>query len=256
MLLNTGARLHYRQQGPETGPAVIMLHGYSDSSFSFSRVLPLLPSSLRVVVPDQRGHGRSERTTGPYSMDVMARDVIDLMDALEVPTATVVGHSMGSFVGRRAAVLAPERVTRLVLVGAGPSSTNAAVLEVQKAASQLKDPVDATFVRDFQYSCVHQAVPAEFMEQIIAESLALDAPTWNAVVAGLVAYTPAEADIRQPTLVLGGDRDAVFTVDEQRLLAQIIPGARVEILKDVGHTPHWEVPDVFVAKLLGFLQGS
>ena len=56
--LGNGVRLHYARQGPPDGPAIILLHGYSDSSFSFSRVMPLLPPELRVIAPDLRGHGR------------------------------------------------------------------------------------------------------------------------------------------------------------------------------------------------------
>jgi pimeloyl-ACP methyl ester carboxylesterase len=255
VVLKSGVRLRYLEQGPAEGPAVIMLHGYSDSSFSFSRVLPLLPASLRVIVPDQRGHGGSDRA-GDYSMDAMARDVIELMDALNVPSATIVGHSMGSFVARRAAVLAPARVSRLVLTGAGPSSRNAALLEVQRGANALQDPVDETFVRDFQYGSINRPVPAPFMEQAIAESLKLDAATWKAVAAGLVAYTPAEPGIRVPTLVVGGDKDGVFAAEEQRTLAGRIAGARITIVDGIGHTLHWEEPQRFVTELLGFVEGS
>lgn len=255
VVLNGAVRLRYVAQGPASGPAVIMLHGTSDSSFSFSRALPLLPSTLRVIVPDLRGHGESSRASS-YTMDDMARDVIALMDALHVPTATLVGHSMGSFVARRAAVLAPDRFTRLVLVGAGPSSRNGAVLDVRRSANALQDPVDRTFVREFQYSTVSKPVPAEFMERVIAESLKLDAATWKAVMAGLVAYAPAEPAISAPVLVLGGDRDAVFSVAEQRALGERIRGAQVQILDGVGHTPQWEVPHQFVAELLAFLRTS
>jgi pimeloyl-ACP methyl ester carboxylesterase/Flp pilus assembly protein TadD len=255
VVLKSGQRLRYVEQGPADGPAVIMLHGYSDSAFSFSRVLPLLPTSMRVIVPDQRGHGESARAAS-YSLDDMARDIIELMDALEVPTATIVGHSMGSFVARRAAVLAPGRITRLALVGAGPSSTNASMLDVKRTVDTLTDPVDRKFVRDFQYSCVAKPVPAEFMDRAIAESLKLDAKTWKAVVAGLVAYEPGESRITAPVLVLGGERDAVFSVREQRALAARIAGAQVRILEGIGHTPHWEDPPRFVAELLAFLRAS
>ena len=253
VVLKSGVRLHYLQQGPSSGPAVIMLHGYSDSSFSFSRVLPLLPSSIRVIVPDLRGHGESARAADGYSMDAMARDVIDLMDALDVPTATLVGHSMGSFVARRTALLAPGRISRMVLAGAGLSPKNAAVLEVQGAVRALQDPVDRTFVREFQYSTVNKPVPAEFMERVIAESLKLDAATWKAVIAGLVDYTPAESEIAVPVLVLAGDKDAVFPLVEQRALGEKIEGARVKVLEGIGHTSQWEDPHRFAAELLAFV---
>ena len=255
VVLKSGQRLRYVEQGPANGPAVIMLHGYTDSSFSFSRVLPLLPTSMRVIVPDQRGHGESARAAS-YSLDDMARDVVELMDALNVPTATIVGHSMGSFVARRAAVLAPDRITRLVLVGAGPSATNAALLDVKRAVEALSDPVDTRFVRDFQTSCINKPVPAEFMDRVIAESLKLDAATWKAVIAGLVAYRPAESEIAVPVLVLGGDKDVVFSAVEQRGLASRVRGAQVRILEGIGHTPQWEDPPRFVAELLAFLRAS
>jgi pimeloyl-ACP methyl ester carboxylesterase len=248
-----GVRLRYTQQGPATGPALILLHGYSDSSWSFSRVLPLLPATLRVVAIDQRGHGLSSRAPD-YSMDAMARDVIEVMNALAIPTATVVGHSMGSFVARRAAVLAPMRVTRLVLVGAGIRAATPGMADLQKTVDGLTDPVDPTFVREFQYSTVALPVPAPFLQVVLAESHRLDAATWKRVLAGLIAYQSAESAITVPTLVLGGDKDAVFSVAEQHGVVAAIRGARAVIVPGVGHTLHWEDPTRFVAELLAFLR--
>ena len=99
--LSNGVTLHYASQGPRTGPAVIMIHGYSDSWFSFSRVLPLLPPELRVIAPDMRGHGDSERPLSGYRIADMADDVIRLMDALNIPKAVLIGHSMGVVRGPR-----------------------------------------------------------------------------------------------------------------------------------------------------------
>ena len=112
----------------------------------------------RLERPTLGGHGRSARAS-EYSLDSMARDVVELMDALDVPTATLVGHSMGSFVARRAAALAPQRITRLMLIGAGPSAQTAAMREMERAVNALTDPVDRGFVREFQYSSVASPVP-------------------------------------------------------------------------------------------------
>ena len=83
-----GVRLHYARQGPPDGPAIILLHGYSDSSFSFSRVMPLLPPELRVIAPDLRGHGRfgAAGRAAIVSAD-FAGDVLRMMDALNIPEA-------------------------------------------------------------------------------------------------------------------------------------------------------------------------
>jgi len=127
---------------------------------------------------------------------------------------------------------------------------------VKKAVDGLSDPVDPTFVREFQQSTVARPLPDAFMQTVVAESHRLDAATWKAVVAGLVGYVPAEPDIHVPTLVLGGDKDAVFSVAEQRALAHAIDGARVVIVPGVGHALHWEDPQRFVSELVGFAAGT
>jgi non-heme chloroperoxidase len=250
--LPNGVRLHYAEQGPTAGPAVLLLHGYTDSSFSFSRVMPLMPPTMRVIAPDQRGHGKSDRPEQGYSMDDFATDALQLMDALQVPSATVVGHSMSSFVARRMAEKVPERVTRLVLMGSAAKAGNAGMHELMTAVHGLSDPVDAHFARGFQESTVLRPVPADFMNQAIQGSRAVPARVWKDALSGLIAYAPVAAPTC-PTLVLGGDGDSVFSKKEQEELAASIPGAKLEIVEGIGHALHWEDPERFVALLVKFV---
>ena len=111
--LTTGPRLHYAEFGKPDGPAVLFLHGWPDSWFSFSRVLRLLPEDLRAIAIDQRGFGESDRPESGYSIPELADDAIAFLDALDIPRATLVGHSFGSFVARRAAIAHPDRVAAL-----------------------------------------------------------------------------------------------------------------------------------------------
>jgi pimeloyl-ACP methyl ester carboxylesterase len=82
--LPSGLELHVAEQGPRTGPAVLMLHGYSDSWFSYSRILPLLPPDWHAIVPDQRGHGESDRPESGYAPADFAGDALRLMDRLGI----------------------------------------------------------------------------------------------------------------------------------------------------------------------------
>jgi non-heme chloroperoxidase len=250
MALSGVLRLRFMEQGPEEGPAVLMLHGTGDSSFSFSRVLPLLPPSLRVVAPDQRGHGDSDAPPRSYSIDEFALDGLELLDELHVPRVTIVGHSMGSFIARRIAAFAPERVERLVLIGAGPSGNNAVLRELADAVDALVDPVDPAFVRSFQLGTSSDHLPPEFFEQVITESLKLSARVWKAAIAGLVNYEPVEDHIQCDTLILGGDRDTVFSVAEQHELARRMRGSRLQLFPGAGHALHWEDPAAVVRALL------
>lgn len=249
--LPSGVRLHYIEQGPRSGPVILLLHGYSDSSGSWSLVLPRIPRDFRVIALDQRGHGRSDRPAGGYAVDDFATDAIQAMDALAVGSATVVGHSMGSFVARRVAERAPDRVSRLVLLGSAPTADNAAVRELLQVVNGLSDPVDPAFVREFQMSTAAMPVPAPFMERVIANSQAMPARVWKAVLPELVAFRPTGTP-RCPTLVVGGDLDGVFSAAEQAALAREI-GATLDLEPGVGHALNWELPDRFVASLLRFL---
>ena len=249
MRLSNGVRLHVTEQGSDRSPTLVLIHGFPDSGFSFSAITPLLPRDLRIIVPDLRGFGESDRPMTGYSMTDFARDVLTLMDDLGLPRATVLGHSMGSFVARRVAELAPGRVETLVLVGSAATPRNDVVRSLSQDAHSFTDPIDPAFVREFQMSTTYRPVPSRLMDQLIIESLKVPARVWKAALDGLLAYDIPEEPIRCPTFVIGGAQDAVFTRPEQEALGSVIPGASVRIVDDLGHCPQWEDPELFATLL-------
>jgi pimeloyl-ACP methyl ester carboxylesterase len=253
--LATGVRLRYAELGDPAAQPLILLHGYSDSWFSYSRVLPGLARRHRVYALDLRGHGDSDRPAGGYTMPELAADVVAFMDAKGIERATVVGHSMGSFVAQQVAVRAPERVTRLVLVGSATRFRSLmGVSELSGAVHALSDPVPPEFAREFQVSTIYRPVPEEFLDRAVAESLKLPARVWRAVMAGMLA-TGAASDLGKlgiPTLILWGERDSCFARSEQEALAAAIPGAVLKVYPETGHALHWERPEEFVRDLEAF----
>ena len=245
--LRTGVRLRYADAGPRDGRPLLLLHGYSDSSFSFRPLLSDPVPNARFIMPDQRGHGESGRPPEGYSLDGFAMDAIALLDGLGIESAVVVGHSLGSFIGQRMAVLAPMRVGRLVLVGSAHTPCNDVVASMKPIVDSLTDPVDVEFVREFQLSTIHRPVPPRFLDRVIAESLKLPARVWKAVLAGLLdPPLPVEPGIiRCPTTLIWGDKDAIFGRSEQEDLRRRIPGAALHVMTDVGHAVHWEATDDF-----------
>ena len=118
MPLSTGPRLLYAERGDPTGEAIVFLHGYSDSWFSFSRMLPLLSAEYHAFALTQRGHGDSDKPECCYTPDDFAADIDAFMDAVGLEEATVVGASTGALFAQRVVLSYPRRVSRLVLVGA------------------------------------------------------------------------------------------------------------------------------------------
>jgi non-heme chloroperoxidase len=254
--LATGVRLHHAEQGDSGGPAVLLLHGWPDSWFSYGRMLPLLPGRYHAFAVDQRGFGDSDRPPGGYRIADLAADAVAFLDAVGVERAVVVGHSLGSFIARCAALAHPERVTRLVLIDTGWTTVNPVTREVQASVRDLADPIPVAFAREFQASTIHVPVPEPFFEGLLAESLKLPARLWREVFEGLLAYDDTEQlrRITAPTLLLWGDRDGLFPRTDQELLVAAIPGARLTIYPDTGHCPNWERPEQVVADLDAFLR--
>jgi len=257
--LRTGVRLHYVEQGNAKGPTVILLHGYSDSWVSWGQVLPLIDKKYHVYVPDLRGHGESDRPASGYSFPDFAGDIIAFMDAKGIKKATIVGHSMGSFVAQHVATMAPERVEKLVLVGSAPAVSNGEVSQLQIEVNALTDPVPVKFVTEFQKSVVTRPIPDEFMDRVVQESMKLPARVWRDTMAGMLAKnsTVRLSKIKAPTLIIWGDRETVFPKRaDQELLRNGIPNARLKVYEGTGHCPNWEEPVRFVKDLLGFVDGK
>lgn len=258
--LHTGPRLHYAERGDKEGEAIVFLHAYADSWFSYGRVLPLLPPAYHALVPDQRGHGDSDKPECCYAADDFAADVDAFMDAVGIEEATLVGDSSGGLIAQRAALSYPHRVSRLVLIGSPTTLvTNEAVMEAGADMLALEDPIPPEFVRSFVESMIHHPVPEEFLERTVSEGLNVPARVWRDYYEGVVRTTDDTArlgEIGAPTLILWGEQDAVLPREEQERRAAAIPNATLREYPDTGHLVHWERPEWVVRDLEAFIEDT
>ena len=253
--LSTGIKMHYAEQGDARARPIILLHGYSDSWFSFSRVLTPLARDARVFALDLRGHGKTDKPESGYRMQDLAEDVIAFMDAKGIVSATIVGHSMGGLVAQQVALAAPKRVSHLVLVATGATATAfAGWNELEQAVSTLSDPVPDAFVREFQLSTVHAPVGDEFINRAVSESQRLSARTWRELAAGMKATEPAVALGKSgiPILVLHGEKDVYVTPAVTDDLATMVNAKQRKDYANTGHAIHWERPADVARDILSF----
>jgi pimeloyl-ACP methyl ester carboxylesterase len=247
--------MRYAEQGNPNGDPIILIHGFTDSQFSYSRIMPLLDKKYRVFAIDQRGHGDSDKPEAGYSMKDFASDVISFMDAKDIKKATIVGHSMGSFVALQTALDAPQRVERLALIGTATTAGNAVTLDLQKEISLFADQIPEKFIRDFQVGTSSQSVPDKFINQVVRESMKLPARVWRSSLAGLVVedYKSRLGKINAPTLIVWGEKENIFPREEQHLLKTLIRNSVLKTYSETGHSPHWEHPEKFARDLQEFL---
>jgi non-heme chloroperoxidase len=254
--LGTGPRLHYAERGDKEGEAIVFLHAYADSWFSYARVLPLLSHGYRALAPDQRGHGESDKPECGYATDDFAADV----DAFAIGEATLVGNSSGGLIAQRVALDYPRRVGRLVLLGSPTTLvSNQAVMGAGEDVLALEDPIPPGFVRGFVRGTIHHPVPAEFLMGAASESLKVPARVWRGYYERMVRTTDDTArlgEIGAPTLILWGERYAALAREEQERRVAIIPDATLRVYPDTGHLVHWERPEWVVRDLEAFIEDT
>jgi non-heme chloroperoxidase len=250
--------LSYVEQGDVSGIPVLLLHGVTDSWHSYEPVLPYLPDSIHAFALTQRGHGDASRPASGYRFDDFASDLAAFMDALQIESAVIVGHSMGSAVAQRFAIDFPERTLGLVLVGSFATlRSNPGVQQLwDSAIATLTDPVDPGFVREFQQSTLAQPVPQAFFEVVMTESLKVPARVWRAAFEGFLEddFSGELEKIEAPTLIVWGDQDAFCPRSDQEMLTREIRGSRLVVYAGAGHALHWEQPDRFASDLMDFTE--
>jgi pimeloyl-ACP methyl ester carboxylesterase len=246
-------------------PAVVGVHGWGCLAYSFHRVLrPIADLGLRAAAPDLRGHGWSSKPldASAYGPAALAAWLVDVLDALGVRRAVLVGHSLGGHVAIETALAAPGRVAGLVLVAPLGLSVVGRLRALRLATPAALAPV-------LPYLVTRAAVRVGLVssygpgrgptEREVDEYFAPTADPDLARAVRLVAHAsdwaPGSrerlARVACPTHVILGDRDNLIGADAVRPLAGAIPRATFEVLRGVGHVPIDEAPERVLAAVAG-----
>jgi len=218
-------------------------------------MLPHLPASLRAVAPTQRGHGDSGKPASGYAVDDFAGDLAAFLDVVGIERAVLVASSSAVFTVERFAELDPERVLGLVFLGVPWSLREVpAVRRFLAEVSELTDPVGEEYVRSFVSGTAGKAVPADFIEDQVRESLKVPAHVWRETLEELVeASPPRPGVITAPALIVWGDQDEFVSREDQERLRDAVPGSRLLVYEGVGHIVQWEQPERVAADTAAFV---
>jgi pimeloyl-ACP methyl ester carboxylesterase len=254
LAMGDGRQLAYIESGG--GTPLFLLHGYTDSSRSWSLIEPYL-AGFRLVMPDLPGHGLS--TAMPtLSVEVFADDIVQLADALGIGRFAVAGHSMGAITALTLAARHGGRVTALASICGSLQPGLLARTTLGAEIRALADPIDpeSRFLRDWHHCAL--PVDADFIRWIAREAAAMPAAAWQALYAMLEStdLRRAASDIHAPVLLLAGDEDALFDAPHRAALRAAFSQAETEILAGHSHNPHWEAPARVADALLSFLKKS
>jgi len=250
--------VHYQLSGPPGAPAVLLLHSLGTSAHVFDAVCARLESRLRLVRFDLPGHGLSAPPAPGRARTVaeLARGALELLDALGIARAHVVGLSLGGQIALELAAATPARVDRVAICA------SAARIGSAELWTQRIEAVERGGVAAIADAALERWTTAEFAKRAPAEREGLRAQLLATSQEGYAAACAAlrDADLRAdcariaaPVLVVAGERDPAVPVADARALAAAIRGARLEVVPAAAHLLVVEQPDAVAALLADFL---
>lgn len=258
MSLPNGIEMAYVEMGNPQGKPMLMIHGFSDSSRTWSNVAPFL-ADRRMLAVDLRGHGDTTVPDCCFTTMEMTNDVSLFLKAMDVGKVDVLGHSMGTRVAQMLAALHPEQVDRLVLLAGDPSSIRKPGGWLWDNVMALKDPIDpdSQFMKDW-YSRPKPLDPADMDIYARKEAAAMPARVWqNIQVTGITMdLSGLDAMIEAPTLIVAGGLDALMNEDSQTRFRAALPHARFELVEDAGHGLFKEQPERVGGMIDDFLKSG
>ena len=251
-----GVRTAYRFDGPKDAPVLMLSNSLMSTHRMWDPQMTAFTRHHRVLRYDTRGHGSSQTTPGPYSIERLAEDAAALIDSLVGGPVHFLGLSMGGMIGQRLAVSRPDLVNKLVLCDTAsimptPEMWNGRISTAEQ--NGLEALVGSTIKRWFTEPFI-QASPAAigFVEGMIRDT---DAPGYIACAKAIrdMNQTHILKDIKARTLVLIGALDPACTPQQGEVLHAHIPAAETVTIEDAAHLSNIEKPTEFNEAVLSFL---
>lgn len=255
MLAIGGVHLHVEQYG--SGPPLFLLHGLGSSARDWEYQIPALAPHFRILAPDFRGHGLSDRQ-GPYRIETWAEDVVAIADQLGIKRFSVLGYSMGGAVAQQIAIDHPERVERLVLANTLPSFkperpyhyfmlwTRLAIIATLGPAQLAKVVARKVFPAPEH---------AELRHKVATRNAGNDPQVYRASIRALTGWSVIErlSQLTAPTYVMAAEKDYFSTAYLNEFVAQLPNCIGWQVFSGTRHGLPLEAPERFNARVLDVL---
>ncbi len=244
--------------GPEGAATVCFSHSLACSGVMWEPQMPALSDRFRILRYDVRGHGRSEATPPPYSLDLLADDVVAMLDALDIDQVHWVGLSMGGMIGQNLGLRHPGRLRSLLLCDTLSVVSQAAqpiwADRIETAQSDGMAPLcEPTLARWFTPAYLERDPPglAGIRAQILSTPVTGYVGCCEAI--RRIDYIDRLKDIRLPTRVMVGADDPATTPEDARAIHSRIEGSSLVVIDDAAHLSNVEQPNAFNSAMMAFL---
>ncbi len=248
--------LHMREDGDPNGPPVVFANSLGTDLRLWDGVVARLPGHLRLIRYDKRGHGLSACPPAPYTMGALVRDAEAVLETLEVKDCVFVGLSIGGMIAQGLAAKRLDLIRAVVLSNTAPKigtremwQERIDMVETEGLSAMSDTIMERWFSKPFRES--DAVLPWKRMVETTPPAGYAGCST---AIAGTDFYSTTGA-LRLPALVIAGSEDGSTPPDLVQEMAELIPGARYELIRGAGHLPCVEAPDIYATHLTSFLAG-
>ncbi len=253
-----GITVNYELVGPETAPAVTLIHALRYDLGMWWQQVPVLAPKYRVLSYDIRGHGRSSKPAGPYSLELYAEDLRALLEALGIKRSHLVGLSIGGMIPQALAIAHPEVVSSMVLANTASDFKAPRRAEFEERARTAETRGMAALV---EYGMEHSFTPPfreqhpDIVERFRQTALRNDSLAYAAAAraVGALHFVDDLHRVECPTLILAGAADTGTTTEMAEVMQQRIPRCRLQIIPQAAHLSAVEQAEAFNKAMLEFL---
>jgi pimeloyl-ACP methyl ester carboxylesterase len=262
-----GVRIHYQEKG--TGTPLVLIHGYTSSTYSWKDVFEPLSRTFRVIAVELKGFGFSGKLDGDYSRRAQATLVARLLEHLNLEKAWLAGNSMGAEVALNVALANPERVAGLILIdsagidvkGAGSLAPSYLLVPIVgrilialslTSDKLVREGLEKSFYDRAKVTDERVAYYYRPLQTRGGQLTALRARTQS----GQFPLEPELARLNVPTLILWGNQDALIPLEAGRKLNALIKNSKLVIFDHCGHVPQEEMPARTVDEITKFISGA
>lgn len=255
-----GIVINYQLDGPEGAPVLVFSNSLATSLAMWDDQVERLRDRYRIVRYDNRGHGGTPTTPGPYTIGLMAQDLLGLLDALGIDKVFFCGLSKGGMIGQWLGINAPDRVEKLVLSNTASYFPNKEMWRERidmATADGIPAIAEASLRRWFTPGYHERSDTKSKIDWARNFILETDRDGYLAASVAIrdMDFRDELKQIAVPTLVIIGEKDPATIPEYGELIAASIPGATSFVVPDAAHLSNIEQPDIFTEALVGFLEG-
>ncbi len=238
-ITNRDARIYYEVYGD--GPPFCLINGLGLDGWFWEKQLPAFSRTFTTIIVDNRGAGRSDKPPGPYTIPMMAGDILTVLESLKIESANILGFSLGSRIAREIALSSPAMVKQLILAASSPGYKER--IEMTSATRQLLATRDGDpfqlFRKKLALAFTEEYLAAMDLDAYIAFRIKNRQPqdAFEAQVAAGISYDRSDelAEITQQCYILAGGDDPVTVPENAEILHKLIPNSKLKIYPKLRH---------------------